>query len=186
MGRVISFLILVALAGLSARAAAAGMDVDYARSRVEVGVKSTVDSFTGRLEKYRVSVEWGPSDPLPAKARMSFDFADLKTGDTDRDGAMLKWLGHDSQPGGEFVLGGWRREGTTNLATGELTIHGVKREVAIPVVAGQTNGVWVVDGEALLDYRDFGLPKIRKALVLTVNPLLRVRFHVVAKAAVKS
>jgi len=58
--------------------------------------------------------------------------------------------------------------------------------VAIPVVAGQTNGVWVVDGEALLDYRDFGLPKIRKALVLTVNPLLRVRFHVVAKAAVKS
>lgn len=179
-------MILVALAGLPVRGAAAGIDVDYARSRVEVGVKSTVDSFTGHLEKYAVSVEWPPSELLPAKARMSFDFADLKTGDTNRDSAMLKWLGHDSLPGGVFVLGGWRREGTTNLATGELTIHGVKREVSMPVVAGLTNGVWEVDGEAVLDYRDFGLPKIRKALVLTVNPRLRVRFHVVAKAAVKS
>jgi hypothetical protein len=33
-----------------------------------------------------------------------------------------------------------------------------------------------------LDYRDFQLPVIRKALVLTVDPYLTVKFQLVGKA----
>jgi hypothetical protein len=37
--------------------------------------------------------------------------------------------------------------------------------------------LYAIDGEVMLDYRDFGLPIIRKFLILTVDPRLRVRFH---------
>ena len=43
-------------------------------------------------------------------------------------------------------------------------------------------GSWVtIDGVATLDYKDFGLPIIRAVAVMTVDPKLTIRFHVVGK-----
>ena len=76
---------------------------------------------------------------------------------------------------------GWQQSGTTNLAVGELTIHGVKKSIQMPVTAKNINGIWDITGEADFDYRDFNLPKIRKMLVLVVDPHLQVTFHLVGK-----
>ena len=40
---------------------------------------------------------------------------------------------------------------------------------------------WSLDGEAVLDTRDFGLPIIRMFGLLTVDPQVKVRFHLQAK-----
>ena len=173
----------VALAGLARPAAAALLEIDHRHSNIEVDVRATIDPFVGHLEKYQAAIDCNPATNLPAAAEVSFDFADLKTGDTNRDAAMLKWLEYDSNPRASFRLNGWRQNGATHLALGELTIHGVKQAVQMPVAVKNTGGTWDISGESDFDYRDFSLPKIRKVLVLTVAPHLKVTFHLAGKLA---
>ena len=46
----------------------------------------------------------------------------------------------------------------------------------------ERDGEWVtLDGKVSLDYQNFKLPVIRAMLVMTVDPALVVRFHVVGK-----
>lgn len=160
---------------------AAPLEVDYQHSKVNVDVHATIDSFVGQLDKYTATVDCEPSTNLPAKAAVSFDFKDLKTGKTDRDAEMLKWLDYSNNPTATFALEGWKQDGTTNLALGDLTIHGVKKAIQMPVTIQHNGADWDIAGEADFDYRDFNLPKIRKMLMLVVNPHLKVTFHLVGK-----
>ena len=171
-------------AGMAARGQAEPLTIDYTKSDIQVAVDSTLHSFSGHLDKYTAEVDaTESSNNLPTKAEVSFDFADLKTGDKGRDADMLKWLDHDKFPTATFHLTGWEKDGDTNYALGELTIHGVKQSLKMPVAVTQTGGVWDIAGEVDLDYRNFSLPKIRKMLMLTVDPHLRVAFHLVGQAA---
>jgi polyisoprenoid-binding protein YceI len=164
-------------------AGAAQLEINPEQSKIEVAVSSTVDSFVGHLAKYNAAIECVPSTVLPTGADLSFDFADLKTGNTDRDAAMLKWLQYDSNRTATFHLTGWNRAGTTNLAVGNLAIHGVSKEVQMPVVVSLTDTAWDISGETMIDYTNFKLPKIRKALFLTVNTKLEIKFHLKGKLA---
>ncbi len=174
------FLLFVIQAGMAA-AAPPPLEVDIQASAIEVAVATTIDSFVGRLEKFDAVIDPGPPGGLPAGAKVNFNFASLKTGNLDRDAAMLKWLEFDSHPGGTFLLRQWRQDGATNVALGDLTIHGAARAVEIPVSVHAEGGLVEISGRVEFDYRDFHLPKIRKALILTVHPVLRVSFHLVGK-----
>lgn len=167
--------------GFVASAGATPLEVDYKQSKIDVAVSATIDSFIGHLEKYEATVDCDAATNLPTQAAVSFNFSDLKTGKTDRDAEMLKWLEYPTNPKATFALTGWKQSGTTNLAVGELTIHGVKKSIQMPVVVKNTDGNWNITGEADFDYRDFNLPKIRKMLMLVVDPHLQVRFHLVGK-----
>ncbi len=171
------------LVGATARGAggAAALEVDRPHSQIEVAVSSTVDSFVGKLERYQVRVEWDPTTALPAQADVSFDFADLKTGNPARDAAMLKWLDYTTNRIATFHLTGWQQAGATNVALGRLTMHGVSAGVQLPTVVQPHGQTWEISGTARFDYRDFKLPKIRKLLVLTVDPQLQVSFHLAGK-----
>ena len=181
MKRFNSLLAAAVFAGVAATAGAAPLEIDYQQSKIDVAVSATVDSFVGHLEKYEASVDCEAAASLPTKAGVGFTFSDLKTGNPDRDIEMLKWLESTANPKATFALTGWQQSGSTNLAVGELTIHGVKKSIQMPVVAKNTDGAWDITGEAAFDYRDFNLPKIRKMLVLVVDPHLKVTFHLVGK-----
>jgi polyisoprenoid-binding protein YceI len=173
-------------AGIAAVAIAADgarLEIDPGQSRIEVAVTCTVDSFVAHLEKYQAAVECDRAADLPAKADVSFDFADLKTGEKGRDAAMLKWLGHDAKPTALFHLTGWELAGTTNIALGDLTIHGVTVAVRMPVTIKHAGEARDISGQAVFRYVDFKLPKIRKALLLTVDPKLKVSFQLSGKFA---
>ncbi len=167
--------------GIAARAGAAPLQIDYTQSKIDVAVTATIDSFVGHLEKYQATIDCDAATNLPPKAGVTFDFSDLKTGNKDRDAEMLKWLEYPNSPKATFTLTGWQQSGATNLAVGDLTIHGVKKSIQMPVVAKDLNGDWDISGEADFDYRDFNLPKIRKLLMLVVDPHLKVMFHLVGK-----
>jgi polyisoprenoid-binding protein YceI len=166
--------------GVAAIAGAAPLEIDYKQSKIDVAVTATIDSFVGHLDKYNASVDCGATN-LPTQAKVTFNFGDLKTGKTDRDAEMLKWLEYTTTPTATFTLTGWKQSGTTNLALGELTIHGVKKNIEMPVAVKDTAGNWDIAGTADFDYRDFNLPKIRKMLMLVVDPHLTVTFHLVGK-----
>ncbi len=172
------FLLLTALltgGALSGRAAQ--LACDPVQSRVEIIVKATVDSFTGHLASFEPAVTFGPDGRVTA-ARIRFHFSDVQTGKDKRDKAMHEWQQTDRFPDGEFELvsltsqpdAAWR-------AHGRLTFHGQTHALEFPVTIVTQGEVCAIDGEAVVDTREFDLPVIRMMGLLKVDPLVHVRFH---------
>jgi polyisoprenoid-binding protein YceI len=161
------------------RAAEEPLQLDAARSRVDIEVKATVDSFVGRLERYEAQVLVDPEVGSVRQARFAFHFSDVRTGKEDRDEQMHAWQDTPRHPDGIFVLRHLSRdaEGRT-LATGTMTLHDRAREITVPVSVTRDGSLYAIDGDATLDTRDFGLPVIKKFLFLKVDPEVHVRFHI--------
>lgn len=152
--------------------------LDPAHSRVDIEVKATVDSFVGRLDRYEAEVSIDSATGAVSGARFAFHFKDIHTGREDRDEQMHLWQDTAHHPDGVFVLSKLERETAGNLvATGELTLHGVRRELTFPVTVARDGALYAIDGDAAFDTRLFGLPVIKKLLVLKVDPRVHVRFH---------
>lgn len=159
--------------------------VNSQQSQIEVAVSATIDSFVGHLQKYQASIDSTPNSQLPDKATVSFDFKDLKTGNSSRDKEMLKWLDYSKDPDCTFTLANWKTVGTTNYADGTIVIHGVKKKIQMPVAVEHSGTNCDISGSADLNYHDFKLPTIRKMLFLTVDPHLHVTFHLVGTLPTK-
>jgi len=177
--------LLTALLCLLVSAAAAAdrtLVLDPVQSRVEIVVKATVDSFTGKLAQPAAVVTLAP-DGSVATARLAFKFRDILTGKEKRDRAMHDWQQSDTFPDGEFILSALSPVSPGQFgARGRLTFHGVTRELTFPVTIATDHAVYAIEGEAVVDTREFGLPIIRMMGVLKVDPLVRVRFHLQGRA----
>lgn len=162
-------------------ATAATLEVDKSRSRIQVDAKATGHRFTGTLKDYTASVAGDASSLNPTAFKLDWKFSDLDTDDAKRDKEMLNWLG-GGQPKGSFQFTkSWTGKDGGRHAMGTLTIHGVSKQVSFPYTV-KREGNWVtIDGRVTLDYQNFKLPVIRSMAVLTVDPQLVVRFHVVGK-----
>jgi polyisoprenoid-binding protein YceI len=156
------------------------LKVDKSRSRIQVDAKATGHEFTGTLEDYTVKVSGDGASLKPSSFELEWKFADLKTGDEKRDKEMVKWLGGGG-PTGSFKFTKTWDDGGKHHAQGTITIHGISKVIAFPYTVTK-EGNWVtIDGTARLDYEDFALSIIRSMAVMTVDPKLSVRFHVVGK-----
>lgn len=166
-------------AGPAARAAT--FEVDLTRSRIQVDAKATGHEFSGELKKYKLTAEGDAATGKPADLDLSWDFNDLKTADEKRDKEMIKWLG-GGKPKGSFAFSkSWDETAAGGKAMGNLTINGVSKSVSFPYTF-RRDGAWVtIDGLVSLDYQNFKLPLIRAMAVMTVDPKLVIRFHVVGK-----
>jgi polyisoprenoid-binding protein YceI len=157
------------------------LQMDFKMSEIKVEVRTTISSFTARFEKFDADIECREDANLPEAATVSFDLKDLKTGISLRDEHMLAWLHYPMNTNATFRLTGWKQQNTGCVATGELTFHGIKQTIEMPISITHDHDEYEIDGRASLDYRKFGLPVIRKALFVTVNPHLTVAFHLVGK-----
>lgn len=171
-----TLLLLSALAPLALAAAPKALVVDTDHSKVEIAVKATVDSFQGQLERYTAAVAIDPENNQVSSASFSFKFADVKTGNKGRDEEMNKWQGTAAHPTVTFRL--VKIDGDkTRTAHGLLTLHDVEKPVDFPVSVAADRGLYSIDGETVVDTTAFGLPVIRKFMVLKVDPKVTVRFH---------
>jgi polyisoprenoid-binding protein YceI len=176
---------------LAGRLAAAAPDsagrmlvLDPEHSSIEVLVHATFDSFLGRLEKFQTDIAIDPARARTQRAVVTFAFADLKTGRPGRDRDMLEWSENNQYPTVEFRMETLdQTPGAPTQARGSLKIHGIEHATTFPVSFLIEGPLYAIDGEVMLDYRDFGLPIIRKFFVLTVDPRLRVRFHLQGRLA---
>ena len=150
----------------------ATVEVDPARSRIQVDAKATGHRFTGELKKYTLKAAGDASTGKPTDLDLAWDFNDLKTDDEKRDKEMIQWLG-GGKPKGSFAF----------VKSWDVKPDGgsVSKSVTFPYTV-KRDGEWVtLDGKVSLDYQNFKLPVIRAMLVMTVDPALVVRFHVVGK-----
>jgi len=151
--------------------------VNPAQSRVTIEVHATVDSFTARLAAFDAAITMDRETAQVRQAQVRFRFADVQTGKDDRDGHMHAWQDTANFPDGSFRLSALTQQPTGLLATGTLTLHGQAREIQFPLTVTHDAELVAIDGVATLDTRDFGLPVIRKFMVLKVDPVVQVRFH---------
>ncbi|MSU47302.1 MAG: YceI family protein [Lacunisphaera sp.] len=167
---------------LAAQATERPLKIDHGRTFIDIDVKATVDSFTGHLDAYDARANIDDAGKIKS-VTFTFKFADLKTGKPDRDAKMIAWLGGGA-PEGRFELG--------NLAlppdgqgqvSGRLTFHGVTERVEFPVNVAKAEGVYIISGETTIDYRIWNLKVIRIALVLKVDPDVKIRFKFVGAPA---
>lgn len=175
--------LVLALLSLSSVLSAADkiLKADLARSYVDVDVKVTVGDFTAHLDRYELTATIDDKNKIKT-ATLTFKFADLKTGKTDRDQAMLDWLG-GNDAAGKFDLGilAVTPDGQ-GQATGNLTFHGNASLVEFPVNVSQSSGTYTITGEAPVDYRHWSLKVIRKVGLMKVDPVVKVRFKFVGVA----
>ncbi len=171
-------LALSLLAISTASAAERHLTVDHALSRVDVAVKVTVDSFVARLVAYDADIRLDSAAPRVTSAVFRFKFADVHTGKDDRDAQMNQWQQTSKFPDATFTLTSLQPSVDSRYtAIGRLQLHGVEREVRFPVSITSDAKVLAIDGEAKIDTREFGLPVIRKFVLLKVDPTVTVRFH---------
>ena len=151
------------------------LGVDRGASRLAARVEATGHAFDAVVTDYEVDLRWDPNAEAIVSARLSFDFAAVKTGNARRDREMLKWLNHGEYPRAEFVLMELTRDATETLqARGRLKLHSVEREVVFPVQVTRIDRTIRVQGTAQIDHREWGLKQIRTFLVMTVDPTLAV------------
>ena len=160
---------------------AAKMDVDQGRSRIQVDASATGHSFTGTLDKYTIAAAGNSATNRPESLSLTWNFSDLKTADEKRDKEMIKWLGGGKPTGSFKFTKSWGETSTGGTAQGVLTIHGVSKTVAFPYTVTNKDGWVTLGGKVSMDYKDFKLPLIRSMAVMTVDPKLVIRFHVVGK-----
>lgn len=152
--------------------------VDPALSRVEIQVKATVDSFTGKLAAYDAQLTFDDAAGRVTAVAFRFHFADVKTGKSDRDAQMHEWQQTAKFPDAGYTLTALAPGADGRLtATGVFKLHGVERTLTFPVAVTADKAVFAIDGETKIDTREFGLPVIRKFAVLKVDPIVVVRFH---------
>jgi polyisoprenoid-binding protein YceI len=160
---------------------AATLEVDKGRSRIQVDAKATGHKFTGTLKDYTASVAGDSASLKPEGFELKWNFKDLDTDDAKRDAEMIKWLGGGNPKGGFKFTKSWTGKDGSQQGSGALTIHGVSKEISFPYTVTK-DGEWVtISGTVSMDYRNFSLPIIRAMAVMTVDPQLVVRFHVVGK-----
>jgi len=89
---------------------------------------------------------------------------------------MLEWLGGGS-PAGKFELGllALAPDGQGQI-TGKLSFHDATQRLEFPVEVTHADGTYVMTATTTIDYRDWNLKVIKKALVYKVSPEVRVRF----------
>jgi len=161
-------------------ASAGTLKVDQTKSRIQVDAKATGHEFTGTLSSFTAKISGDDAPLTPVAVDLRWKFSDLKTGDDKRDKEMIKWLGGGAPEGSFTFTKAWTDKGAS-YAKGDLKIHGISKAISFPYTARKEGDWMTIDGTASLDYQDFGLPIIRAMAVMTVNPKLTVRFHLVGQ-----
>jgi polyisoprenoid-binding protein YceI len=171
-----SALFLLPLLAVALRAAP--LVADPARSSVTIAVTATVGSFVAHLGDYEATMDFSPESGNVAAAAFRFRFASITTGNAQRDRDMNDWQQSDRFPTAVFTLTSLERPGGGGaVAHGTLLLHGVERPLSFPVSLEAAGGSVAVTGDLVVDTREFGLPVIRKFVILKVDPIVRVHFR---------
>jgi polyisoprenoid-binding protein YceI len=176
--RLLAPLLLLPLALLAAERP---LKIDQSRTFIDVDVDSTVN-FTAHLDLYEAKLSVDDAGKIKTGI-FTFKFADLKTGKPERDIKMIEWLG-GGDPQGRFELGNLAiTPDGQGQASGRLTFHDVTERVEFPVNVVRADGSFTITGETTIDYRTWNLKVIRVAMLLKVNPEVKIRFKLTGTPA---
>jgi polyisoprenoid-binding protein YceI len=139
---------------------------------------ASIGAFTAAGRSTEVAGGMEISGSQVISVEVVVDMTALESDDSRRDGAMRRQaLETDTFPEASFRTttpidlpsGASEGEPFAVEAAGELTLHGVTREVAIPLEAQLVEGVVVVVGSLEVEFADYDIDTPRAAIVLSVE-----------------
>ena len=143
-------LLLVPVAGLLAGSwnLDSGYSIKFTGSRAE----GTFSGLTG-------IVAYDPADLGSATMRVVVDATTIKTGNSlkDKHARGDSWFDVAKYPKISFQSTAFDRAGSGYVVRGDLTLHGVKKPVAIPFQFSQQGNKGVFTGKFKVNRKDFGI-----------------------------
>jgi len=141
-------------------------DIDVSHSAIHFRVRHMVISKVhGRFARWAGAIQLDPQDPTRSSVDVSIDAASIDTQVADRDAHLRSadFLDVAKYPQLTFRSRKIEKAGAGYRVTGDLELHGVKREVTLDAeFAGTGKDPWGNEragfaAKASLDRRDFGL-----------------------------
>ena len=154
------------------------------RGTLSFDAKATLGAFTGTTTTVTGAMTGG-TDVRDVRGHVEAPVASLKTGNGLRDKDMMKAMEADSFPTMQFDLHGVSMQheaGDSAVVTlsGQLTLRGVKRDVAVPALVRFGKDGAQVTGTFPLNVRDYGVTRLSKMLgAFKMNPDIVVHLDVV-------
>ncbi len=154
------FLFLLLLANLAWPAQAKDWQVDYAKSRVGFVIKQMNVPVEGEFRRFTVQADFDPLKPETGHFRVEVEVASIATGaeDGDNEAQRPAWFDAAHHPKASFVSRSVRKEAGYYVATGDMSVKGNTRPLAVAfVLRPQRDGGWVATGRFPLKRSDFAL-----------------------------
>ncbi|MEO5830312.1 MAG: YceI family protein [Rhodanobacter sp.] len=152
------FAILLALA-LPFTAAATDYAVQAASSTLGFSNTFQGESFNGTFGQWHAAISYDKANLASSKFEVEVNLASVKTGDSDRDGALpgKDFFDVAKFPKAHFVTTSFHQNGDKIIADGELTLHGVTRPVSLQVTFKPQAGGATLEVCGTVKRLDFGI-----------------------------
>jgi len=182
--------IAVLLSVLAAPRWCATASADALRFRVQSEASEVIFHATsrlmnaeGRFQRVSGEVAVDPKDLTTAKIMLSIEAGSIDTGIGMRDSHLRSEDFFDVKRFPNITFESVRVEATGRRASvfGRLTVHGVTREIAVPVEVNVTDVAMVATGEFVIDRREYGLTY--KSFLNPIGNDVRVIFTFRARSA---
>jgi polyisoprenoid-binding protein YceI len=167
----------------AARADAVRFRVQPEASEVTFKATSRLMNADGRFHRVSGEIAVDPKDLATAHVSISVEAASIDTGIGMRDNHLKSEDFFDVKRFPYITFESARVEGSGRRATvfGRLTVHGVARDVTVPVDVDLTGVAMVATGELVINRRDYGL--VYQSALNPIGNEVRVAFTVRARAA---
>src|SRR6266852_8887059 len=142
-----------------ARADAVRFRIQPEASDVSFKATSRMMNADGRFQGVAGEIVVDPKDLTTAKITLSIEAASIETGIAMRDNHLRSEDFLDVKQFPKLTFESVRVEASGRRATvfGRLTLHGVAREIAVPVDVDLTGVALVATGEFVINRRDYGI-----------------------------
>ena len=150
-------LLTLAIAGT---ARASDWEIDPAHTTATFSVRHLmVSTVKGAFEKVGGSVRLDEASPTHSGMEISIDAASVNTRNAQRDGHLKSpdFFGVKTNPKAKFESTKVEKTDKGYTITGNLTLNGKTKEVAIPAEVSFAGGTLKINGAVTIDKRDFGM-----------------------------
>lgn len=109
--------------------------IDTAHSNVGFSIRHLVSKVRGSFDQFSGTLHYDPEAPGKSKVSATIDVSSIDTGNDRRDDHLRSpdFFGVENYPTITFESTGARKDGDRLMVTGDLTMHGVTRQVTLPV-----------------------------------------------------
>ena len=174
-------LLALALPGL---ASAADYTVQPATSKLGFTGTFQGQSFNGTFGKWTANISYDPAKVATSKFEVDVDLASVKTGDSDRDGALpgADFFNVAKFPKAHFVTTGFRQNGADVVADGNLTLRGATKPVSLNVTFKSQGTGATLDVSGTVKRLDYGVGGGEYADTSVIGADVKVNAHLVLVA----
>jgi len=152
----------------------------------KLGFSSTFQgqTFNGTFGTWTAHISYDAAKIATSKFDVDVDLASVKTGDSDRDGALpgADFFNVAKFPKAHFVTTGFRQNGADVVADGNLTLRGVTKPVSLNVTFKPQGAGATLDVSGTVKRLDFGVGGGEYADTSVIGADVKISAHLVLTA----